>query len=104
MDLGLGIDEVMALTHGQFADRVRRLDTVERRREAKLEVMLASLTAMVANTGFRGWKEPRQPEEFMPSLAHKQAAVKPRRRTKRELRRKAESIRAAFNTFWGAPQ
>ena len=33
---------------------------------------------MVANTGFRGWKEVRETEEFMPSR-HKGKPVKPKR-------------------------
>ena len=29
--------------------------------------MLAQLTALVANTGFKGFEEPKQPKDYMPS-------------------------------------
>jgi hypothetical protein len=42
------------------------------------EFLFGQLTAMVANTGFRGWKEVRTTDEFMPSH-HRGEAAKPKR-------------------------
>ena len=55
------------MTPRQF-DALARVHRDMRRHEIEhQEFLFAQLTAMVANTGFRGWKEVRTAEEFMPS-------------------------------------
>lgn len=90
----------MALTPRQIFHRLDRLDKVRLRNEATMELMLGQLIAMVANTGFVQFKQPREPREFMPSLLKFPPQEKPKRRTRKEQQRKAANIRAAFNTFW----
>lgn len=45
---------------------------------------------MVANTGFRGWKEVRTTDEFMPSR-HKGEAAKPKRINRKAIADKLRS-------------
>ncbi|QMV19694.1 hypothetical protein GOB94_14080 [Granulicella sp. 5B5] len=41
--------------------------------DSVIEIMGAQIVAMVANTGFRSFKEWRKPQEFMPSMQGKTA-------------------------------
>lgn len=50
------------------------------------EVMGGQLIAMVGNTGFKGWEEPRKPEEYMPSeWAKKKGDGATRRRSRAKI-------------------
>lgn len=57
-------EELMRLSPRYFHKLMRVCREKQRRSTDVLEIMLAQLTAMVANTGFRGWEEPRKVDEF----------------------------------------
>lgn len=46
---------------------VRAHHRAKHRAAEHAEFLFGQLTAMVANTGFRGWQEARTADEFMPS-------------------------------------
>jgi hypothetical protein len=74
---------------------VRRHREERKRMTEHQEFLFAQLTAMVANTSFRGFKELRRPDEFMPS---QRRAVKPKRRRRAVI---AEEARAVMRHFMG---
>jgi hypothetical protein len=62
-DLHLSDAEFYALTPREFDALVKR----HKRRREHDEFMLAQLTAVVMNTGFRSREEPAQTRDYMPS-------------------------------------
>lgn len=87
IELGLSKREFLALNWAQWQALRKRRDAQREAGDAMLEFMLAQLTAMVANTGFKGWPDPRKPEEFMPSRHRKKAAGAGKPLTKRQRER-----------------
>ena len=64
--LGIGRARFMRMTPRLF-DAWVLLDQKDRERQRReRDVPIAVLTAMVANTGFKGFEEPRLPSEFLP--------------------------------------
>lgn len=99
MELGLSSDEFYAITPRQL-DALARAHQRRLRREVEhREFMFAQVTAMVANTGFRGWEKPRQPLEFMPSrvLEAKRAPRINRQAVARDLRGVMAQLMAQHN-------
>lgn len=88
-------EELMRLSPRYF----HRLRQAKRKHRAHatdvLEVALARLTAIVANTGFRGGEEPRQPQEFLVSRHLMPREPKRRRRVERP-EEAADQLRAFF--------
>jgi hypothetical protein len=63
--MGMGMEEFLALTP-RHLDRLWKAEAERHKATGwRGELMLAQLTAMVANTGFKGWEEARQPKEFL---------------------------------------
>jgi hypothetical protein len=67
VELGLTSDEFYGMTPRQFDALARAHRRAKRRMVEHTEYLFGQLTAMVANTGFRGWNEARTADEFMPS-------------------------------------
>lgn len=61
-------EEFMRLSPRYFARLITDYQASRRRADEMVEVMMAQMIAMVANTGFRGYETVRQPQEFMPTL------------------------------------
>lgn len=84
MDLGLSSDEFYGLTPRQFdalcTQHQRRRRIARRESDQVVAVMMSQLIAMVANTGFRKFERPRQPEEFMPRYRDSEERLKKPRR------------------------
>jgi hypothetical protein len=94
IELRLSLAEFYASTPRQF-DAMARAHRRARRREVQhIEFLFGQLTAMVANTGFRGWKEVRTTDEFMPSR-HKGKVAKPKR-----INRQAVAKKLRENMAW----
>lgn len=87
--LGIAMEEFLGLTPRYLARLFERLKERRRIDGELFERMTAHLIAMVANTGFRGWKEPRTPMEFMPSLRNRQGKLIGKKQTRKQ--RLAES-------------
>lgn len=100
VEMGISKREFLSLTLRQWVElRKRRTE-----QDTLFEVMMARLTAMVANTGFRGWPEPRKIEEFMPSeqvkLMRQQSSRSGKiRLTKAKKRQREDSFRVIFASF-----
>jgi hypothetical protein len=78
VELGLAEVEFWKMTPRQF-DALARRHRAKRQREVEhAEFLFGQLTAMVGNTGIRGWKDVRTTDEFMPSR-HMGKPAKPRR-------------------------
>lgn len=67
VEFSMQADEFFDLTLGQWEMLMRCHRQSLRRRDEMLELMVGQLIAMVANTAFKGFKDPRDPKEFMPS-------------------------------------
>ena len=67
----------------QVTELRKRYEASLSRRDAMCEVMGAQIIAMIANTGFRGFKEVMEPRMFMPSRSQGSAASGERPRQKR---------------------
>ena len=90
INLHIGWDEISRFTPAHWLTLMEAAERRFEREAAVPEVMLAQLTAMVANTGFRSFKSPRQPKEFMPSAWRKEGNRTPAPKIKR--RRSTEAI------------
>lgn len=64
------------------------------------ELMMAQAIAMLGNTGFRGWEEPRRAEEFYISP---ELRPKPKRMTRKRKAAIATMMRDAFRQAAGLP-
>lgn len=84
IEMGLSKAEFLRLNWPQWDALRKRREEQREAADAMLEYMTAQLIAMVGNTGFKGWKEPRKPEEFMPSRLRRRAAAESRPKTKRQ--------------------
>lgn len=60
-------EEFMRLSPRFFAILLKAHWEKCRRADQMAEIIGGQLIAMVANTGFKGWEQPRKPQEFMPS-------------------------------------
>jgi hypothetical protein len=69
------------------------------REERGRDMMFAQLIAMVANTGFRGWKEPRQPSEF---LQHWEQPKPERKRSAKQITAEVRATMMAMMALHGA--
>ena len=63
----MGLEELLDTQPHHLAVLFEKEKERRRRGDELQEFMMGNLIAMVANTGFKGWKEPRTPFEFMPS-------------------------------------
>ena len=73
VEFGMGEREFYRLSFRQFDALRNRLREQQERRDGLMEYMLAQVVAMQANTGFRGWKEWKDVEDFMPSARRRLA-------------------------------
>jgi hypothetical protein len=108
VELGMRKREFWTLTHRQWHALMQRHERRERRRDELAEVMIAQLIAMVANTGYREFKNVRQPSEFMPSALRAErllTTVRKMKPAKAERRRigleTANAVRRNLGRFWG---
>lgn len=67
MDLGLDMQSLRSMTFRRFCGMVDRLKAMDRPRNGTIELMVAQVAAVVANTGFRSFKRQKEPADFMPS-------------------------------------
>ena len=88
------------MTPRQFDALLKRHHATKREDAALFELMIAQLTSVVMNTGFRSPKEPVSTREFMPTERAKQAQQSPspkgKRLTKKRQKELARGIRAMF--------
>jgi hypothetical protein len=70
----MSLEEMRRHTPRQLFAMIDRLEVIDRPKGGIVELMLAQVIAMIGNTGFREFKEPLQPKDFMPSMRTKQAA------------------------------
>lgn len=63
----MGWDELRKISPRFFAKLVAEHRATKERDQWHGEFMAAQIVAMIANTGYKGWKDVRQPREFMPS-------------------------------------
>ena len=102
--------EFFSLTLRQWVALAKRREDAAIQRDSMLEIMLAQLTAMVANTGFKGWTEPREPKEFMPSVWRREVAAKPkttrsqRRAERKQYQEDNDRMRSTMRMFCRKPE
>ena len=82
----------------QFVALRDRLEAQDRPRGKVLELLLAQLTAMVANTGFRGFKEPLKAQDFLVTERPRQPQ-RAKRPTKAQREAVADSWREAMQAL-----
>jgi hypothetical protein len=92
------LDEFLDMQPHYFARLIEREDQLHKRTHGRtqdtVELMVAQLIAMVANTAQRKvFREMCKPEQFMPSEWAKAAAVQPRRRSRKRRDRLVEDMR-----------
>jgi len=101
VNLAMSKAEFMQCTPRYFDALVTRFEDGLRRSESLQEVLAGQLIAMVANTGFRSFEDPRKASEFMPSEWRKVEIETPtptvrKRRTRKAI---ADEVRATFGAF-----
>lgn len=84
------------MTPRLFRTLMDQHDLLLKRRDSMGELMIAQLIAMVANTGFRSFKSPRQAKEFMPS-AWDQDGSKPAQKRKMTYRQRSKGFEVRMN-------
>lgn len=87
----MGWDELRRISPRFFAKLAAEHKAAREREQWHGEFMLAQVIAMVANTGFKGWKEVRQPKEFMPTYL-RQREEHSRPKTQDEIVRKLRRV------------
>jgi len=101
----MSLEEMRRHTPRQLFAMIDRLEVIDRPKGGMVELMLAQVIAMIGNTGFREFKEPLQPKDFMPSLRMKKAAAvsnRPPRKLRMTKKRQAAlalQMREAFMHF-----
>lgn len=83
-------EELRRITPRHFSRLVEEYQAAQASRERMGEFMMAQIVAMVANTGFRSFKEWREPKEFMPSLRSGSERQRSRRRCAKVINREIE--------------
>lgn len=96
VSLGMDVAEVLRCTPMYMAELRRRYEENLTYEQRLTEVMLAQVVAMVANTGFRGFKDVRQPKEFMPSQWDRNAKVSRKVPLKQRKAAVADVLRERF--------
>lgn len=104
----MGLEEMRRHTPRQLFAMIDRVEVIDRPKGGVMEIMLAQVIAMIGNTGFREFKDPLQPKDFMPSIWKKKAAHQhngkaPRktRMTKKRQAALAAQMRDTFMRFVG---
>ena len=87
VEFGMRKRELFSINLRQWSALVKRHEERQRRRDSMGEIMQAQIVAMIANTGFRSFKDPRQPKEFMPSHWGKADSQEPAKRLTKAARK-----------------
>ncbi len=99
IDLGLPLDEVMAMCPRQIFELRDRLEALDKPKNTTIELMVAQLIAMVGNTGFRSFEEPLKPLDFMPSRRIVKKKSEPQQKKRRKRADIANEIRMTMMSW-----
>jgi hypothetical protein len=97
VDLGISVSELRTMTPRFFFKLVERLKLLDRPKNYTIELMVGQLIAMTANTGFRGFKQPKLPSDFMPSQVRKLQKSAKVKRSRSSRRQVAQQVRQFFD-------
>ena len=80
---------------------LERRRALDRARESLPELMLAQLTAVVANTGFRSFARPKSAVDYMPSQREAELKRVSTPATEDDRRQAVENLRQQFSILLG---
>ena len=95
VNLGISTEQFLDCSPVYFDCLSKQYGAREKRAGQLLELMGAQVVAMIANTGFKGWEEPRKIQEFMPS----EWAKAPKRKSRAQKIAEMETDRAVWKAM-----
>ena len=95
----MGFEEFMSITPRYFDELMKQHRFNVERVERGRDFMLSQVIAMIGNTGFRSFEEPRQPREFLPRWQTEESGKTNPLKKRRKRSDIASQVRSVISAF-----